>query len=137
MFICFLFVSNQEAADSLVFAKMERQLRRIKNTVFPVSPKTIKEIVQLFGQDHIMQQFGVTKHDQPLPFFHGAFEEADFGFCVFVSRTTIDLITKSIEPSRRHYLMDATFKIVPVGPFKQFLIIYVEYIEHVSDNYIN
>lgn len=40
-------------------------------------------------------------------------------------------IEKHIEVNKRHYLLDATFKVVPVGPFNQFLIFYVNYIEKV------
>lgn len=48
--------------------------------------------------------------------------------CTFlVSETIIDLIKKNIDPDRRKYMLDGTFKIVPIGVFKQLLILYVEY----------
>lgn len=44
----------------------------------------------------------------------------------------MDAIKANIDVSKRRYLIDATFKVVPEGPYYQFLVIYVEYVQKVD-----
>lgn len=73
-----------------------------------------------------MQAFGMTAHDDPEQFFDDAIRDEQNGhaFCVFSSKKTIRLI-EELPPSERHVLMGATFKIVPIGEFKQLLVLYI------------
>lgn len=130
-FFILYFFSNQAASTSLNYEKMKRNLTRIKTNVLPKSPKTIEEVIEVFKNPEIMKTFGMTSHNDPKLFYRGTVNEKDFAYSVFFSQAVADLITAHIEPGRRRYLMDATFKIVTVGIFSQFLIIYVEYIDMV------
>ncbi|XP_073825748.1 uncharacterized protein [Musca autumnalis] len=56
--------------------------------------------------------------------------EADFNYCIFSSRKSIDIIKENI-PFGRTYLVDATFSIVPQGCFKQTLVIYIQYFDDI------
>lgn len=57
-------------------------------------------------------------------FFDVAKSTKNGDFCVFSSKKQIELLNTHIEDERLHLLMDATFRTCPMGPFKQFLIIY-------------
>lgn len=41
-------------------------------------------------------------------------------------------INLNIDPERRHYLLDASLKVCPLGEFNHFLIIHIEYMETVN-----
>lgn len=66
------------------------------------------------------------------PFFRFVHKCDTFSYCVFASQAIINKIEQNIDVQRRHYLMDATFKVVPLGEFNQFLIIHIEYMEMVK-----
>lgn len=68
----------------------------------------------------------------PRQFFYLTFSSKEFGYVLFVSETTVDAIKANIDVSKRRYLIDATFKVVPEGPYYQFLVIYVEYVQKVD-----
>lgn len=111
---------------------MERCLRKLKNEVFPAAPLTVEGVNTAFEDEKIFQSFGMSNNDLPTRFFKTAFHDESFGYVVFSSDNIIDLIRTKIEPERRHYLIDATFKICPLGDFTQLLIIYVAYMDNVS-----
>lgn len=58
-------------------------------------------------------------------FYDCAVEESEYSYCIFSSKISIQLIEKEISIDHRHILMDATFKTVPAGPFKQLLILHI------------
>lgn len=58
-------------------------------------------------------------------FFDCAIETPRHSFCVFSSEASIELVLQHIPPAERHLLMDATFQICPIGPFKQLLLIHI------------
>lgn len=72
-----------------------------------------------------MEAFGMTAHDDAETFFDDAIRDTANGhaFCVFSSKKTVRLI-EELPLADRHILMDATFKIVPIGEFKQLLVLY-------------
>lgn len=110
-------------------------MRRIKNETFAASPKSGEEIIAAFEKENIMSSFGYSNHENPKTLYKGTIMDGDNYVCTFlVSETIIDMIATNIDLERRRYMMDATFKIVPVGIFKQLLIIYVEYLDCVSAN---
>lgn len=115
----------------LDFAKYERTLNLIRNKTLPKSPTSCHEIGRAFTDNKIMLSIGTSQHEENYVFFDGIVETEKFSFCVFSSKYCINLIENHIELSRRRFMMDATFKICPLGPFRQFLIIYVAYIEKV------
>lgn len=107
---------------------MDRQLRRIKNVAYPKSPETCEEVIQLFHSKRIMEKYGWNLKGSE-PFYVGgqATESHDHDFCLFASKESMKLLEKHIPPFQRTYLMDATFKIVPHGSFRQLLIIHIQW----------
>lgn len=78
-----------------------------------------------------MDSIGRSQHVGNPEFFNGAVQTENYSFCVFSSKYVIDLIEKHIDVNLRQYSLDATFKVVPIGPFNQLLIFYANYIEKV------
>lgn len=113
------------------FFKYERNLQLIRLEALPKNPTTCAEISNAFESANIMNSIGRPQHVGNAIFFNGVVQEDDFSFCVFSSRFIMNMIESHIDNSR-HYLLDATFKVVPVGPFNQLLIFYVNYIDKVS-----
>lgn len=110
---------------------MERHLRRIKNDTFPSSPTNGNEIISIFSDDAMVNLFGKTNHDDPTLFYKGTITNESYTCTFFGSEKIQSMIEENIFENR-NYLLDATFKIVPIGCFNQILIIYVEYMKHVS-----
>lgn len=75
----------------------------------------------------MIEQYSRTKHtDQEYFFYKGSYTEDDFSYTYFISdhiRKNIESAIQNIED--REYLLDATFKVCPLGDFYQFLVIYV------------
>lgn len=124
--------SDQKGCATLRFNQMERQLRRIKNQTFPASPTNGNEIITIFSDVEMLNLFGKTKHDEPAIFYKGTLVHRDYTCTFFASDKIIAMIGENLDPNNRKYLMDATFKIVPVGCFSQILIMYIECLGHVS-----
>lgn len=107
------------------FRRMERNLRRLKTKVFPKSPMS----GAAFNRTVVMDAFGYSRIGEPCSktFFKGTVWKNTEGCAVFASDAIIALIEENIPVGTRIYAMDATFRIVPCGCFKQLLIIYVRY----------
>lgn len=73
----------------------------------------------------IFREYGLTLNEQH-SFYVDSVVENHYAFHVFASFAVIDQIKKNIEPGKRRYLMDGTFKVVP-REFSQLLIISIEY----------
>ncbi|XP_055308055.1 uncharacterized protein LOC129572155 [Sitodiplosis mosellana] len=127
-------VENQSA--SLALDKIERGLQKIKKGALPKTPESIDEINSAFQESAVIESYGQTlqlvdidgeKLTERHLFFDVAIENKakEYSFCVFSSKTTIELIHRHIPLPERHILMDATFRIVPFGPFSQFFILYI------------
>lgn len=112
---------------------MERTLRRYKSNTFPSSPMNGAGVMEVFQRANVNEAFGCSRHDKPTQFYKGTQLKADFENTFFASEQIIEMIKTNI-PINRHYLMDATFKIVPIGSFRQLLVLYIEYIGKVRKN---
>lgn len=128
----YFFYRHQALSKDVQFPKIERTLRKYKSQHMPKHPASCEEIEHQFKDPELMSSFGYTCHDEPRIFYKGIYKCDTFSYCVFASDTIIGAIQQNIPVNRRHYLMDATFKIVPVGPFTQLLIIYIEFADEVS-----
>lgn len=115
------------------YFKYERTLQLIRSASFPKNPVTCDEISEAFQNRNIMDAIGRSQHVTKDEFYNGIVQNEQYSFCVFSSKHIMNMIENHIEVDRRHYLLDATFKVVPVGPFNQFLIFYVNYIQKVSE----
>lgn len=113
---------------------MERNLYRCKSLAMPSSPKTARELELLFQNTDTLRTYGFSQFEDggtPLQFYRSTYVCDDFSYCIFASESVIRNIAANISVERRNYLMDATFKVCPMGEFTQFLIIHVEYMETV------
>lgn len=110
------------------FSKYERTLQMIRVRSIPKNPATCAEITKAFSNDDVMANIGRSKHVDKSAFFDDAFERNGCKFCVFSSKHAIDLYNK-FEPDRQHLMLDATFKVCPIGPFRQLWIFYAAYID--------
>lgn len=104
------------------FSKYERTFQMIRDQFIPKNPATCAEITNVFSNEDVMAKIGRSKLDKS-DFFDGAFERDEYKFCVFSSKHAINLYNK-IEPGRQHLMLDATFKVCPIGPFRQLWIFY-------------
>lgn len=107
---------------------MGRTLQNIRSSTMSQPPQNADEIKAVFLQLEFFEEFGRSKHDEKRDFFKVAFSCNEFQYCIFASDTIIDQMR---EMPDRTILMDATFKVVPCGEFKQLLIIYVGYLNKV------
>lgn len=107
-------------------------MRRYKSNTFPASPINGEQIIDAFQDERVLQSFGFTNHENRRKLYKGTIVEEYGTATFFASELVMQMIDENIPKKKRRYLMDATFKIVPVGCFKQLLIIYVEYIGKVS-----
>lgn len=108
----------------------------MKKGALPKTPESIDEINAAFQECAVIESYGRTLQTLDIDgenlserhlFFDVAIENKakNYSFCVFSSKMTINLIHIHIPPPERHILMDATFRIVPFGPFSQFFVLYI------------
>lgn len=76
----------------------------------------------------LCHQWAVRNMPIKVFFFDSAVDRGTYSYCVFSSKYAIDIIEKYIVPERQHLMLDATFKVCPIGPFSQLLIFYAAYI---------
>lgn len=122
-------LSKYPAAD-IEFFKHERTLQLIINAALPKNPVNTSDIVNIFQRDDLMQLLGNAKDNSQ--FFDGVLEGNDYSACFFSSKPAIELFEINVLPGKRVIMIDGTFDVVPVGSFKQLLIIYAVYMEKVS-----
>lgn len=132
----------REGIDHISFNSMESTLNKVRQAALPKTPSTIADIDKLFKTPNIHVNYGMTKrtsHDEQPPktsqFYDHSYECADFAYCVFSSKDVIKAILDNTEVNERKLFADATFKICPIGPFKQVLIVFGELLGHVSATY--
>lgn len=127
VFLVHFFYFRNQSSD-LQFSTYERTLRRIKNSSMPPSPKDIEGIEEAFANEEVNRLYGQTMHTDNVDknqFYRTTYRCDDFGYSVFASQRTIDLIHDNYTVAQRKYLMDATFYVVPLL-FMQLLIIYFQ-----------
>lgn len=112
----------------LKYDSYKRTMQRVRNQGMPRAPTTAKEVATYFGFENVMQAYGMC---DDTPFSKTAYECAQFSYALFVCDPTVNII-KSLPHDQRHFMIDATFKIVPYGEFTQLLIMHVRYIDKVE-----
>lgn len=127
-----LIFSDSAGTSGLNYSSIKRTLQRVKNEQFPVSPQSGNEVIEAFSNESVNKSFAFTNHKPSTLLYKGTLVDNEYTSTFFASDLIMALIDEKVELKRRRYLMDATFKIVPVGCFNQLLIIYLEYIDSVS-----
>lgn len=119
---------------------MSRNLHKIRSKSLPPCPKDISQIVDAFQKEYVRNNYGLTIRNEAAPrtlFFRRAFEGDDFAYCMFVSQDIVEAIKEHIAVENRQYYLDGTFAVVPMGIFKQLLIIHINFMGQVSTHMPN
>lgn len=117
------------------FAKVSRAMYTARQKALPKSPTNAIEIEEAFRNEYVHKNYGMTRRfnaDEKRDFFKHAFECDDFAYCVFASDDVIKAITENVPIENRNLFADGTFKITPIGIFKQVLILFCKINESVS-----
>lgn len=112
---------------------MQRQLRRIKTECMPKSPQTPHEFIEIFANNDHLTNFGMCESNVDQKFYTCTVTEGDaITYTLFFSPPIAELV-KTVAADERHYMMDATFSVVPSCGYKQLLIIHFIHDNHVSN----
>lgn len=98
-------------------AKHYHYINNLKIGKFPRSPTTPEEIITQFESSDLNRRYG--------KYYKGSVKDNEFAFTIFYSQKMIERM-KCIRESRE-ILIDATFRVVPQGPYRQLLIFYIAY----------
>lgn len=119
-----------EAKGTISFdSSIERTLSTIRSATLPKNPVETADIVNIFNRDDVMNLIGKTKNGSV--FYDGVIEGDDYAACFFSSKESLEIFEVNEHFGERTIMMDGTFDVVPVGGFKQLLIIYAVYLEKV------
>lgn len=110
---------------------MKRRCYRSRQTGIPNNAPDVPSIISAYTNEDIMKRFGQTASGKT--FYKTAFSCEQFSYCIFASDDIIEMYQQRVPVDRRDFLMDATFKICPFGVFNQILVIYISYLEMVSE----
>lgn len=106
---------------------MERNLNKKKTSLYPTAPMTTQGLSNAFEDPNVMNKYGRSKIENAGVFYKGTVLHDHFNYSVFASPS---IIAKIEELTDRHFHIDATFKVVPTGEFKQMLVVHINYDEH-------
>lgn len=101
--------------------KHAHYINKLKIGKYPASPETPEEIVKIFENLKIKNKYGE---------YYKSTQLDKYAFTIFHSKNMVKRMKRSIS-DEREILIDATFRIVPKGPYKQLLIFYVAYKKNV------
>lgn len=112
---------------------ISRSLRRFKSKPYPKVPKTRLQLQKSLNSSSVIRDFGFNLDETARLYFDTVLAK-DYLFTVFASNDIINIVKQNIEPGKRKYLLDGTFKVVP-KQFYQLLIIAIEFKNDVSHEY--
>lgn len=122
----FILFSRTFGESDLTFKRVERNARRYKHPKYPKLPKSATDIIKAFAKKEIILKYGLNLRKTKRFYIDTVVNGSEF-FTVFASHQIIGLIEKHIAPRDRKYMLDGTFKIVPLTDYYQLLIIHIEY----------
>lgn len=129
----FLHFLRRNQSSQLNFNKHRRNLLQIRNTNIPKPPNNVHEVIEAYKNDVVVEHYSRTLHENSDDqFYKGSYECDDFSYSYFASDHVMNNIRDNIPEEKREFLMDATFKICPLGKFYQLLIIYIAFCDQVS-----
>lgn len=85
------------------------------------------EIQSAFNNSMLHDDLGCSLFEKREPLYNDIIIEKDFTNCIFSSAKSIALVKEFIEPQERFFVMDATFRVTPIGDFEQVLVLYVQF----------
>lgn len=95
---------------------MERNARRYKNKKYLKLPKSATNIIRAFADKEIVAKFAFNLRKTKWFYIDTVVNGPNF-FTVFATHQIIDSIKKHIAPENRKYMLDGTFKIVPLTDY--------------------
>lgn len=98
-------------------------------------PKKAVDIIKTFNNKKVFNKLAFNLRGTKRFYIDTVVRGKDF-FTVFASHQIIGLIKKFIPRENRGYLLDGTFKIVPLNKYYQLLILHLEYKNDVRCTYI-
>lgn len=113
------------------WAAVRRNLYKIRSEAMPPSPKTPAEIVAAYEIENIMKNYGMTAAAggvEATAFYRKTYSNPQFAYCIFASEYIAERVAE-LEPNRRHFFMDGTFRVVPYGDFSQLLVIHAAFFD--------
>lgn len=128
----FYSVLGKYPGTQIDFFKHERNLQMIRNSALPKNPVDPIDIENLFKRNDALELLGKTREGSL--FYDGIIEGVDYSACFFSSKKSIEIYEINEAYGHRRIMIDGTFDAVPVGEFKQLLIIYAIYMEKASEN---
>lgn len=111
------------------FYSKERGLQLIRSATLPRNPLDTSDIANIFNREDIQNLLGKTKTSS---IFYDMLEGNGYSACIFSSKDSINVFEQYAPCGEREIVLDGTFDIVPVGAFKQLLVIYGVYMEKVG-----
>lgn len=120
----------------IVFNSIEKTLNNHRSAKLRKAPKNCNEIDDAFEDPEIRTTFCHSLHKEKHNLYDKTFSSKEFGYCVYSSKKSINLISQNVPEIERFLVMDATFSISPNQMFYQVLIIYARYFEKVRDSYL-
>lgn len=118
---------------------MERNARRYKNKGYPKLPKGATDLIKIFSDKEIAEKYGLNLR-KTKPFYIDTVVQGREFFTVFASHQIIKLVEQFIAPKDRTltltFMLDGTFKIVPIKKYYQLLIIHIQYGNDVNNIFL-
>lgn len=120
----------------IVQSSVEKTLMNYRNEKFRKAPTHCSEIESVLEDELMSSTFCHSFHRERHRLYDTTFSSDEFGYCIFSSKKSIQLILNAQKNEEERFLvMDATFSITPNRMFYQVLIIYARYFEKVNDFY--
>lgn len=88
---------------------------------------TAEGVADAFLDPNVLNKYGRFKDECASIFYYGTVIENNFKYSVFASSP---ILAKIEGMAVRHFHVDATFKVVPFGEFRQLLVIHINVDEH-------
>lgn len=127
-----------EGSYPIAFITIERTLSNIRNERFRKTPTHCSQIEITFEDELMRSLFCHSFHKERYEIYDTTYNSEEFGYCVFSSKKSINLIIKEQPREEERFLvMDATFSITPSRMFYQVLIIYARYFEKVTAKFFS
>lgn len=117
----------------IVFTSIEKTLTNYRSAILVKAPKQCSEIDEAFEDPQIRAAFCNSLHKEKYNLYDKTYSSKQFGYCIYSSKKSIELISENQPEIDRFLVMDATFSISPKNMFYQVLIIYARYFEKVKD----
>lgn len=116
-------------------SSLQRNLQLIRTSALPKNPYNGTEIAKMFESEKVMNLIGISKTKSI--FFDGVIEASgpkeddNYSACFFSSKDSLDIFEQNVPYGERNIVIDGTFDVVPLGTYKQLLVVYAVYMEKV------